>query len=281
MKITEEQLKVLATLKCERLSSDDNNLRLVEEFFNNKESLSNTLKNEAYEDDEAGNIVYYLIKDSENNILFYFSLKCGVLYDKYINGELYQQLKGVLDNLIQLSLDEKTSEADKKIIYTILCDVRNRKGIAKKSLSSISRKNTTIEEFEKMMGDNTEKVGATFAGIEIVQFCRNEENNKWSSCGIDKKLGVIVFWNFIVPIVLKVREYVGCQYLFLFAADESEDENLVNYYKYWLKFKQDENLKTAMPLYDLKCKFLYQEAGSLAEKREKFFNNFNPDEDDV
>jgi hypothetical protein len=36
-----------------------------------------------------------------------------------------------------------------------------------------------------------------------------------------------------------------------------------------------------MPLYDLKCKFLYQEAGSLAEKREKFFNNFNPDEDDV
>ena len=281
MKITEEQLKVLATLKCERLSSDDNNLRLVEEFFNKKESLSNTLKNEAYEDDEAGNIVYYLIKDSKNNILFYFSLKCGVLYDKYINGELYQQLKGVVDNLIQLSLDEKTSEADKKIIYTILCDVRNRKGIAKKSLSSISRKNTTIEEFEKMMGDNTEKVGATFAGIEIVQFCRNEENNKWSSYGIDKKLGVIVFWNFIVPIVLKVREYVGCQYLFLFAADESEDENLVNYYKYWLKFKQDENLKTAMPLYDLKCKFLYQEAGSLAEKREKFFNNFNPDEDDV
>lgn len=281
MKITEEQLKVLATLKCERLSSDDNNLRLVEEFFNKKESLSNTLKNEAYEDDEAGNIVYYLIKDSENNILFYFSLKCGVLYDKYINGELYQQLKGVVDNLIQLSLDEKTSEADKKIIDTILCDVRNRKGIAKKSLSSISRKNTTIEEFEKMMGDNTEKVGATFAGIEIVQFCRNEENNKWSSYGIDKKLGVIVFWNFIVPIVLKVREYVGCQYLFLFAADESEDENLVNYYKYWLKFKQDENLKTAMPLYDLKCKFLYQEAGSLAEKREKFFNNFNPDEDDV
>lgn len=281
MKITEEQLKILATLKCERLSSDDNNLRLVEEFFNKKESLSNTLKNEAYEDDEAGNIVYYLIKDSENNILFYFSLKCGVLYDKYINGELYQQLKGVVDNLIQLSLDEKTSEADKKIIDTILCDVRNRKGIAKKSLSSISRKNTTIEEFEKMMGDNTEKVGATFAGIEIVQFCRNEENNKWSSYGIDKKLGVIVFWNFIVPIVLKVREYVGCQYLFLFAADESEDENLVNYYKYWLKFKQDENLKTTMPLYDLKCKFLYQEAGSLAEKREKFFNNFNPDEDDV
>ena len=281
MKITEEQLKVLATLKCERLSSDDNNLRLVEEFFNKKESLSNTLKNEAYEDDEAGNIVYYLIKDSENNILFYFSLKCGVLYDKYINGELYQQLKGVVDNLILLSLDEKTSEADKKIIDTILCDVRNRKGIAKKSLSSISRKNTTIEEFEKMMGDNTEKVGATFAGIEIVQFCRNEENNKWRSCGIDKKLGVIVFWNFIVPIVLKVREHVGCQYLFLFAADESEDENLVNYYKYWLKFKQDENLKTAMPLYDLKCKFLYQEAGSLAEKREKFFNNFNPDEDDV
>lgn len=281
MKITEEQLKILATLKCERLSSDDNNLRLVEEFFNKKESLSNTLKNEAYEDDEAGNIAYYLIKDSENNILFYFSLKCGVLYDKYINGELYQQLKGVVDNLIQLSLDEKTSEADKKIIDTILCDVRNRKGIAKKSLSSISRKNTTIEDFERMMGDNTEKVGATFAGIEIVQFCRNEENNKWSSYGIDKKLGVIVFWNFIVPIVLKVREHVGCQYLFLFAADESEDENLVNYYKYWLKFKQDENLKTAMPLYDLKCKFLYQEAGSLAEKREKFFNNFNPDEDDV
>lgn len=54
MQITEEQQQVLNSLVCERLFSNENNLRLVDTFCNVRNgSLEHTLKNEAYEEDEA------------------------------------------------------------------------------------------------------------------------------------------------------------------------------------------------------------------------------------
>jgi len=35
---------------------------------------------------------------------------------------------------------------------------------------------------------------------------------------------------------------------------------------------------TAKPLYDLSCKFMYQEADKLQQRREEFFENFNGEE---
>lgn len=135
---------------------------------------------------------------------------------------------------------------------------------------------------KKVFKDDADKVGATFSGIEIVQFCSNEDClDYWKNYGINQKLGVVVFWQFIVPIIIKIKEWIGCEYLFLFAADDSEDENLVNYYKSWLKFESSNERSAATPVYDLTCKFLYQETCSLEEKRDAFFKNFNPDEDAV
>ena len=36
------------------------------------------------------------------------------------------------------------------------------------------------------------------------------------------KFGVYVFWEIIVPHILKISELVGCKYVYLFAADNSE-----------------------------------------------------------
>ena len=48
MKITEEQLAILKGLKCERLSSDPSNMRLVDDFYNIRNlSLAQTLQKEA------------------------------------------------------------------------------------------------------------------------------------------------------------------------------------------------------------------------------------------
>jgi hypothetical protein len=91
-------------------------------------------------------------------------------------------------------------------------------------------------------------------------------------------LGAVVFWQFVVPIVLKVREYVGCEYLFLFAADDSTDLTLVRHYKNMMGFVDEGERATAKPLYDLSCKFMYQEADKLQQRREEFFENFNGEE---
>lgn len=60
MRITEEQLKALDSLRCERLSLNEENLRLVDAFVNYRnDSIANVLRNEAYEEDEQGRVAYF------------------------------------------------------------------------------------------------------------------------------------------------------------------------------------------------------------------------------
>ena len=75
-RITEQQKKILESFSIERLSASDINLRLVGSFSNPKsDSLTNKIQSDAYEEDENGSVAYYVIKNPEGNILFYFSLK--------------------------------------------------------------------------------------------------------------------------------------------------------------------------------------------------------------
>ena len=60
MQITDRQKQLLDSLTCERLSSNEAHLRMVDSFSNEKNgSLEHTLKNEAYGEDENGNIAFY------------------------------------------------------------------------------------------------------------------------------------------------------------------------------------------------------------------------------
>ena len=283
MRITEEQQEILESLVCERLSRNPANMREIDQFLNSKnDKLVERLLNEAYSEDEEDKIAYYLVKDKEGHILFYFSLKCGQLYDKHLDFDLFKLLGELYDGLLKMKSESNISQEDSIVIDKVLEEIRSRKGVLKEDLKKITKKNQSIDDFEKVFKDDADKVGATFSGIEIVQFCSNEDSLVyWKKYGVNQKLGVVVFWQFIVPIIIKIKELIGCEYLFLFAADDSEDENLVNYYKSWLKFESSNERSAATPVYDLTCKFLYQETCSLKEKRDTFFKNFNPDEDVV
>lgn len=80
MNITASQLQILNTLQCERLSSNPDNFSLVDDFYNARNnSLVETLQGDAFADDENNRIAYYVVKSGEGDILFFFSLKCGLL----------------------------------------------------------------------------------------------------------------------------------------------------------------------------------------------------------
>lgn len=51
MKITEQQKETISSLICERLSTNEDNLRCVEDFSNSNMNLVHTLQNEAFEED--------------------------------------------------------------------------------------------------------------------------------------------------------------------------------------------------------------------------------------
>ena len=285
MRITDEQRQLLDSLICERLSSNEAHLRMVDNFCNGRNgSLEHTLKNEAYAEDEDGNIAFYLIKDADKHILFYFSIKCGMLYDRFGEGEKLRKINELFRFLVELEQDPSSTEEDRKTIDSILENIRTRKGLVKKDLSKIShiKKSQVIEDFETESEDNLKRVGKTFAGIEIVHFCANDDCRPlWEKFNIQQKLGAVVFWHFLIPKICELRKIAGCEYLFLFAADLTPDELLVNYYRANLGFKDSNEYGTAIPLYDYACKFMYQELKDIEERREAFYADFNPDEEAI
>lgn len=282
MRITDKQRQLLDSLACERLSSNEAHLRMVDSFCNGRNGgLEHTLKNEAYEEDEDGNIAFYLIKDADNHILFYFSIKCGMLYDRFGEGEKLRKINELFSFLVKLEQDPSATEEDRKTIGSILESIRTRKGLVKKELSKIShiKKSQVIDDFEKESEDNLKRVGKTFAGVEIVHFCANDAcRTLWEGFNIGQKLGTVVFWHFLVPKIRDLRRIAGCEYLFLFAADWTPDQLLVNYYETNLGFKASNEHGTAIPLYDYACKFMYQELKDIEKRRDAFYADFNPDE---
>ena len=281
--ITEQQRAILDSFDIERLSDSEENFRLVSDFQNSRsDSLTNKIQSEAFEEDELGTVAFYVIKNKEGKIVFYFSLKCGQLYDKLYEKEHVHLIENLLEYFNKIEQEETTSESDLDLIEEIRESVRSRKGILKSDLNKIQKKdNKAVKDLEKAFTGNMQRVGQTFAGVEIVQFCLNDKYREdLKRHGFFPSFGAIVFWHFLVPKVLEVRKHIGCHYLFLFAADTSEDESLIRYYKS-LRFTDAGEHGAVIPLYDWTCRFMYQEISSLEKGQRSFFNDFNRDEDDV
>ncbi len=284
MQITVEQKALLSSFTCERLSWDTNNMRLIDDFYNSRnESLVHTLQNEAMADDEEGKIAYYLIKDADGNILFFFSLKSGSLYDEHVDSNAIKLLKKLNKFVLESLLDPDTTEEEKKVFRVFQEKLRTHKGITRFDLDELpNKKQDFLEDLERELSEHITHVGTTYSAIEIVHYCKNEAaDDLWDSYGLPHTMGVVFFWQFAVEKIIQARKIMGVQYLFLFAADESSDGTLLEYYSDNMDFVRDEERATAKPLYDLACEFMYQETKDLDCRRELFFEHFNPDTEEV
>ena len=120
------------------------------------------------------------------------------------------------------------------------------------------------------------------------------------------KIGVYIFWELIVPCLLDISEKVGCKYIYLFAADNSDrnsnninepilftpdydpyadDDNenerekvlhLVDYYQKELKFEFVTKYKILKPRFERTCFTLIQEVEDLPRKREEVWLSHMP-----
>lgn len=277
MKITESQLELLRSLKCERLSSNTANFSLINDFYNTRNnSLVDTLQGDAYDDDENNRIAYYIVKTVDDKILFFFSLKCGLLYDEFIEGDRLKEIKSFYDTILRMSLDEAQPVENKKAIASILESVRSKKGIKKEDVARVLHLSVDSDEFSKIFGKNLKNVGRTFPGVELVHFCANDAHREeWDEYDLSQNIGTTIFWYFIVPKILEMLKIVGCEYVFLFAADLTPYEELIRYYSDQLKFEKVDEHCVAIPMYDFTCQFMSQKTCELEGKRKQFFEEFN------
>lgn len=282
MEITKEQKDILARFTCQRLSGAEENRALIRAFSVAREGtdLEDYLHNRAWDEDQRGENAVYLVKYWEDsseteNAVMYFSIKCGGLF-RVLDVERLENKVREREELRARLSETKGSEWAQKLLEIVEKSPGGSLFLEKAAMA------------EELLGDlradrskdnnkQLNRVSNTYPAVELVHFCVNDKfRRKWGGLGMPRLLGEVMFWCFVVPHMVRIREYVGCRYAYLFAADTSPDGRLVTYYEQALQFKKSEELGAAKPVYDFCCEFMCQDLNDIMERREKFFHQFNP-----
>lgn len=291
MRITERQEEILNQFVCQRLSDDPNNKALINSITCAKGGgLLSYLHERGWQEDVDGTTAFYLIKNEHGEVLLFFSLKCGSLFDPLDEEEIQERID-TYNKLLEAIQADANGNAEEATLE-LLEQIRSGFGLPLDQLEARLQRGVkrAAKTLKAIGGDKAQepngkivRVGETYPGVELVHFCVNDNAREyWKTCGLDHPMGEVLFWRYIAPIIYEIQSIIGCQYVFLFAADASPDRLLVNYYQVALKFHQPSDIGTSKPRYDFRCEFMCQKVNDLRNNRTYYFDNFNPDiEDEV
>lgn len=242
--------------ECKRLTADADNKELVKQFENKTNNkLAEIIRDEAWDEDISGKLAYYIVRDKvSHEIVLYFSLKCGLLSDDLDEShiKLFENMPSILQAFDDNQY-EKIIEIAQKIEISATKIINNIN--VWKRLSEIYR-----EDMETYADKDVVRVAETHSAVELVHLCKNENYKKEWKVKIPK--GACAFWFNILPKLNELRNIVGCEYIYLFAADGSEDKDLCNYYNNDLGFDEID-MKTIKPIFDFTCFPMFQSIDSL------------------
>jgi len=237
------------------------------------------LKDKAWDDDLDGETCVYLVKNPEGHIALFFSIKCGLLYEKTNYEKLQDEEHEFVETVVQAKLNN--DEESVRNLYeagegVYKGDVDRLFRIADEH---ISRKKEGKRLNEK---DSTLRVSKCYSAIELQHFCRNASFQE--EIEMEVPMGFGLFWETIVPEIIKIVGLIGCKYMYLFAADNSEEASdnsaddvirkLVRYYKNDLLFEEVSNITILKPDYDEDCKALYQDIKGLEQKKKTVWGRY-------
>ncbi len=318
----DEQKKFLAErLEIEPLRQAESNQEEIKSFVQaaKGDRISDYLINHAWCDDGTRDTKVFLIRDSvTKEIAFFFAINCGILFSELNIWNIGEKEKPAFDKYVTAVLKLKSpglneTETDKANalydealgeMWECIKDpdrVSCLLSLADEKVQMLEEKREALSETGE--ADHVQQVQETFPAIDIKFFGRNK--NYQPVVDLDFKLGVYVFWEMLVPHLLEIAEKVGCKYIYLFAADNTENEKiqeaplwtqdydpddeeeeledeelhkLVNYYINELKFRYVSKYKILKPHYERRCYTLVQEVDNLQANRELVWQSHMVDE---
>ena len=275
------------------MTSNEENKMAIQSFVASKKgkSLEKYLKESAWEEDVTGNTKVYLVKDRvTKKIVFFFALSAGLLYQELgeTDYELTEQEKEIVELCVQYKLEPDNEYTCDEVFEWYEDTLFNKDKLRKIIQEKVDIKDAVKNDLSKTdKGVNIKHVSHIYPSIVLTHFCKNVQVEKYNNFTFP--LGFYVFWEIIIDKVLTISDWLGCQYLYLFAADNSEtmvetqslydilydlDEaeiiptyELVEYYKNELKFEEVQKLAILKPYYDFKCFSLYQPIHKLLSNR--------------
>lgn len=287
-------------------------------------TIASYLINEAWDDDKNNDTKVFLVRDKKTRkIVYYYALNCGILYKElntlhmtYVEEACVEKLIKAIRRTHELGLSEADQDAANELLseaFALFDEKIEDSDRATKLIGYAYEQTETKEEREEAAEQTGESefiknVQETYPAIDIKFLCKDA--NYKPEIDIDFKFGVYVFWEIIVPHILQISELVGCKYIYLFAADnsevvksdeqvemqimyskeydmESEEEKqstsendvkkLVSYYINNLKFRPVSEYIILKPHYERKCYTLIQEVAELPFKRELIWSSHDED----
>ena len=227
---------------------------------------------EYVEDDLKGHLASFVVMSPTNIPLIFFSIRCGELFEM-AQPERMRVGYNAREALRRLMNRDYSSDIEKD---QLLRDVKAIKdyNMTPDDIFRYAGKKESWEKDEKIeRTKEVTKVLASYPAVELKLFGINDAARAyWVSLGLPKhiRMGETRFWLKVVETLEAMHKYVGCQFVYLFAADKEAEGKLVQYYRVRLKFKSDANLSANKPQFDWQSQFLYQSIEELFEQKIRF-----------
>ena len=284
MQINAEQKAILASFKCVRVR--DVNSTILDSISGAKVNgrelshIINLFKHPCHINDElCNNLASYLVLSPDNIVLAFFSLRCGELFEK-VDHEKIRIARAALEGLKLLSQkpSDQISTEERENAMAAIGEAKIA-GLSFDDLSHfIDKKSDYVADEGKEPNKLVSRVSKVHSGVELKFYGTNEAGKSyWEKTGLHRKMGLTLYWRFIIPKLEELQKVAGCQYMYLFAADKEADGHLVTYYRTALHINANHNLSANKPHFDYTSVFLYQEISELLKQRDYFFSTFNID----
>lgn len=233
------------------------------------------------DDDKNGSLASFVVLSEDDIPLGFFSLRCGELFEETSVRKM--QICHNAYVAINILMDERAnpgahSEEELNAAFGYIKHA-NEEGFSFDDFEPLEDKKKAWKYDEVIdAGKEVNKVFKSYPAVELKLFGTNSSANAfWKTLGLpaDKKMGEVLFWTKVVDAIRDVLSTVGCQYVYLFAADEEAEGQLVQYYRVRLGFDADVRKSANKPRFDWDSQFLFQSVDSLFSSQEHFLNTFN------
>lgn len=282
MKISEEQLNLLNNLRCEKITDQDTDwLKQIQPIIvHGKEVIISEFFKEIVcsRDSEAYNS--YVILSKEGKVLLFFTIRCGELINNSMKNPSQDEWSYAAKcyPLLKNIVEDKDADLN-NLLFEQLAQEAESKGINRNVIYNLA---LLIMDMKKEPAKGVQRVESTHSGIELVAFGKTSQADTFQSENkLPKSLSQTIFWYKILDKIKQVQQIAGCKYVYLFAADSKPEGSLVSLYRNSMHLDANDGLGVNKPNEDWACWLQYQKISELTKWQQLFFDDFNPDEDDV
>lgn len=117
------------------------------------------MREEAWEEDANGSVAYYLIKDKDGNAFFFFSLKCGALFEQ-LNEERLKQNANYWKALERILKNSANGDQTAFLIMEKLRSGKNLTGDDLKEIIKIQSKKKRLA-LEHLLAEKNQRLTRT------------------------------------------------------------------------------------------------------------------------